>query len=105
MMEFNPSRAGFSKRKLDRLQAHLQEHYVTPGKIPGCRLLVARKGCTATSLTLGLMDIERNLPMRDDTIFRIYSMTKPITFSTPSPLLYIMPRLYCASANPCTAAF
>jgi CubicO group peptidase (beta-lactamase class C family) len=79
MMEFNPSRAGFSKRKLDRLQTHLQEHYVTPGKIPGCRLLVARKGCIATSLTLGLMDVERNLPMREDTIFRIYSMTKPVT--------------------------
>jgi CubicO group peptidase (beta-lactamase class C family) len=78
-METNPTGAGFSKSKLDRLRTHLQEHYVTPQKIPGCRLLVARKGCIASSLTLGLMDRERNLPMRDDTIFRIYSMTKPIT--------------------------
>ena len=54
MMEFNPSRAGFSKRKLDRLQAHLQEHYVTPGKIPGCRLLVARKGCICNLFNAGV---------------------------------------------------
>jgi CubicO group peptidase (beta-lactamase class C family) len=78
-MELNPASAGFSKHKLDRLQTHLQQNYITPQKIPGCRLLVARKGNVASSLTLGLMDLERNLSMRDDTIFRIYSMTKPIT--------------------------
>jgi CubicO group peptidase (beta-lactamase class C family) len=78
-MEINPTAAGFSKSKLDRLETHLQERYVTPQKIPGCRLLVVRRGCVASSLSLGLMDLERNLPMRDDTIFRIYSMTKPIT--------------------------
>ncbi|MDG1066392.1 MAG: serine hydrolase [Luminiphilus sp.] len=78
-MEPNPISAGFSKHKLDRLLTHLQQRYVTPQKIPGCRLLVARKGHIASSLTLGMMDLERNLPMRDDTIFRIYSMTKPVT--------------------------
>ena len=62
-MELNPASAGFSKHKLDRLQTHLQQNYITPQKIPGCRLLVARKGNVASSLTLGLMDLERNLSM------------------------------------------
>lgn len=78
-MEIAPENAGFSSRKLNQLRAHLQDRYVTPQKIPGCRVLVNRRGCLASSLTLGSMDLERNAPMRDDTIFRIYSMTKPVT--------------------------
>ena len=41
--------------------------------------MVARHGALAYEASLGLMDIERARPMLDDTIFRIYSMTKPIT--------------------------
>ena len=71
--------AGFDAAKLANIGAHLEERYIKPGKIPGCQVRVARNGVTAFSTTLGKMDLERNKPMQDDTIFRIYSMTKPIT--------------------------
>ncbi len=50
-----------------------------PKKISGTLTLVARHGQVAYLSPLGLMDIERNKIMTEDTIFRIYSMTKPIT--------------------------
>jgi CubicO group peptidase (beta-lactamase class C family) len=78
-MHTDPIAAGFSRTKLDKLVEHLDTRYVQPGKIPGCRVLVSRRGVTALSSTLGQMDIERHKPMREDTIFRIYSMSKPIT--------------------------
>ena len=78
-MNIDPRAAGFCPDKLDRLSTHLQERYLTPKKIAGCQVLVKRRGITAFSASLGQMDIARNKPMTDDTIFRIYSMTKPIT--------------------------
>ena len=78
-MSCHPEAVGFSPEKLDRLNQHLSERYIKPGKIPGYRLMVARQGEIAYSASMGQMDIERDKPMRDDTIFRIYSMTKPIT--------------------------
>ena len=71
--------AGFSTEKLAKLETHLESRYLKPGKIAGCRVEVVRRGQTAYSATMGLMDIERNKAMRDDTIFRIYSMSKPVT--------------------------
>ena len=53
--------------------------YVEPKKIPGYGLSVSRRGVMAHRASKGLMDIERRKAMRDDTIFRIYSMSKPIT--------------------------
>ena len=78
-MPIDPEAAGFAPEKLDRLTHHLESRYVTPKKIAGCSLRIVRKGITAHDSTLGLMDIERDKPMRTDTIFRIYSMTKPLT--------------------------
>jgi len=71
--------AGFSTEKLAKIETHLETRYLKPGKIAGCRVEVVRRGQTAYSATMGLMDIERNKAMRDDTIFRIYSMSKPVT--------------------------
>ncbi len=70
---------GFIARRLDRIADHLNRAYIEPQKIAGCQVAVARHGQLAYFKSLGLMDRERNRPMRDDTIFRIYSMTKPIT--------------------------
>ena len=70
-MHTDPIAAGFSRTKLDKLVEHLDTRYVQPGKIPGCHVLVSRRGVTALSSTLGQMDIERHKPMREDTIFRI----------------------------------
>ena len=78
-MDTAPELAGFSAARLARVDAHLLENYVEPQKIPGCQVLIARRGHVAHFSSLGLMDIERSRPMGDDTIFRIYSMTKPIT--------------------------
>ena len=78
-MNVDAAGAGFQEEKLARIGAHLRENYVEPGKIPGCQVLVSRHGIPAYFESMGLMDRERGKAMRDHTIFRIYSMTKPIT--------------------------
>jgi CubicO group peptidase (beta-lactamase class C family) len=70
---------GFAAGRLDRITEHLLRHYIEPGKIAGCQTLVSRGGEIAYFRSLGLSDRERSTPMADDSIFRIYSMTKPIT--------------------------
>jgi CubicO group peptidase (beta-lactamase class C family) len=77
-MELAPKRAGFEPERINRITDHLNRSYIEPGKIAGCQTLVARHGHVAYFKSFGLMDRERRKPMADDTIFRIYSMTKPI---------------------------
>jgi len=74
-----PESVGLASEGLRRLDQHLASRYIEPGKIAGALTLVARRGEIAWLSPLGLMDRERKQPMRADTIFRIYSMTKPIT--------------------------
>ena len=71
--------AGLSIERLRRIDQLLQQRYIDPGKIAGALTLVARRGEIAHFSALGAMDAERGKPMRQDTIFRIYSMSKPIT--------------------------
>jgi CubicO group peptidase (beta-lactamase class C family) len=78
-MELAPKKAGFAPERLNRITDHLNRNYIEPAKIAGCQTLVARHGHVAYFKSLGLQDRERRTPMADDTIFRIYSMTKPIT--------------------------
>jgi CubicO group peptidase (beta-lactamase class C family) len=78
-MELAPTEAGFSATRLARITEHLTRNYIEPRKIAGCQVLVARHGHIAYTSSLGHMDLEREKPMQDDTIFRIYSMSKPIT--------------------------
>jgi CubicO group peptidase (beta-lactamase class C family) len=78
-MELNPQKAGLSAQRLERITTHLNDNYITPQKVSGCQVLVSRHGAPAYFRSFGLMDRERNKPLRDDTIFRIYSMSKPIT--------------------------
>jgi len=73
-----PESVGLSSEGLRRIDHHLVSRYIEPGKIAGALTLVARRGEVAWLSPLGLMDRERRKPMRADTIFRIYSMTKPI---------------------------
>jgi len=68
-----------SKAAFDRLEAHLKHGYIDAGRFPGTQLLVYRSGKIVHSAVQGFADIERKAPMTNDTIFRIYSMTKPIT--------------------------
>lgn len=75
----SPEDVGFSTAGLRRIDDHLRSAYVDQGKIAGALTLVARRGRIAWLSPLGLMDLERGKPTREDTIFRIYSMTKPVT--------------------------
>jgi CubicO group peptidase (beta-lactamase class C family) len=68
-----------SKAALERAEAHLKSRYIDAGRFPGTQLLVYRRGKVVHNAVQGFADIERRVPVRDDTIFRIYSMTKPVT--------------------------
>ncbi len=70
---------GLDAGRLTRIDDHLQRNYIGPGKIAGCQIAITRRGHAAYAKTYGQMDHERGRPMSDDTIFRLYSMTKPIT--------------------------
>jgi len=65
--------------RLKAIGSFFDKHYLQPGKIPGAVTLVARHGKIVWCQAQGLRDVERKLPMERDTVFRIYSMTKPIT--------------------------
>ncbi|WP_375411926.1 serine hydrolase domain-containing protein [uncultured Bradyrhizobium sp.] len=75
----SPESAGMSKPALDRIEDHLKRRYIEAGRFPGTQLLVYRRGSVVHSAVQGFADVERKAPIKDDTIFRIYSMTKPIT--------------------------
>jgi len=75
----SPETAGMSAAAFDRIDDHLKHRYIGAGRFPGTQLVVFRRGKTVHSAVQGFSDIERGKAMKDDTIFRIYSMTKPIT--------------------------
>jgi CubicO group peptidase (beta-lactamase class C family) len=75
----SPESTGMSRPAFDRLEDHLRRRYVDAGRLPGTQLLVYRRGKVVHSAVQGFADLERKAPVKDDTIFRIYSMTKPIT--------------------------
>jgi CubicO group peptidase (beta-lactamase class C family) len=78
-VDLDPKSAGFDPARLARIDEHLQRNYVDRQRIAGCQVLVARHGHVAHRSSLGLMDIEHGTPVADDAIWRLYSMTKPIT--------------------------
>ncbi|HWA62473.1 MAG TPA: serine hydrolase domain-containing protein [Caulobacteraceae bacterium] len=78
-MELAPKKTGLSTARLERITDHIERNYIGPGKIAGCQVAVARHGHLAYQRSFGSMDLERGKAMRDDAIFRIYSMSKPIT--------------------------
>ena len=70
---------GLSAARLARLDEVMKHRYVDSGRLPGLLTMVYRRGKLAHTGMAGHMDLERDKPMRDDAIFRIYSMSKPIT--------------------------
>jgi CubicO group peptidase (beta-lactamase class C family) len=74
-----PETVGLSSARLARLDEIMKRRYVDGGHLPGMLTYVYRKGHLVHTGMCGQMDIERRRPMREDTIFRIYSMSKPIT--------------------------
>ena len=78
LIKAHPEEAGFSRERLNRIN-HVMRKYIDLGDIPGSVTLVMRKGKVVHYEALGLMDISSKKPMARDAIFRMYSMTKPIT--------------------------
>jgi CubicO group peptidase (beta-lactamase class C family) len=74
-----PESAGMSKIGFDRLEDHLKRRYIDAGRLPGTQVLVYRRGKIVHHAVQGFADVERKAPVKHDTIYRIYSMTKPIT--------------------------
>jgi CubicO group peptidase (beta-lactamase class C family) len=82
----NPGRAetppgagtGFSPHGLQRVGDYIR-HEIAAGKIPGAILLIQQHGHPVYFENFGVRDIASGLPMTSDTLFRLYSMTKPIT--------------------------
>jgi CubicO group peptidase (beta-lactamase class C family) len=73
-----PEDVGFSSERLRAVQETIQRHIVA-GNITGAVTLVASRGSIAHFEAHGLMDLESKRPMAKDSIFRIMSMTKPVT--------------------------
>jgi CubicO group peptidase (beta-lactamase class C family) len=73
-----PEDVGFSSARLERLTSAFQAD-IDKGVIPGAVVLIARSGKIAYLDALGFQDREKKIPMSTDAIFRIASMTKPIT--------------------------
>ncbi|MGY0601698.1 MAG: serine hydrolase domain-containing protein, partial [Paraglaciecola chathamensis] len=74
----NPKKVGMSQARLERIEPAMQA-FVDEQKLAGTLTLVARKGKVVHVEGVGYRDREAKAPMSEDTIFRIYSMTKPIT--------------------------
>jgi len=69
---------GFAADRLARIDRHLGG-YVDDGRLAGWQLIVARDGAVVHDALRGMRDAEAGLPVTPDTIWRIYSMTKPVT--------------------------
>ena len=73
-----PPGAHFNPQKLERVSDYLRDQ-VAQGKIPGAILLIQQHGKPVYHEFFGVRDVATKQPMTDDTIFRLFSMTKPIT--------------------------
>ncbi|HYK99670.1 MAG TPA: serine hydrolase domain-containing protein [Steroidobacteraceae bacterium] len=73
-----PESVGLSARRLERLDRYLESQIVQRRKA-GAVVLVARHGRIAWEKAYGAMDLASGVPMRADAIFRLFSMTKPVT--------------------------
>ncbi|MDZ4738856.1 MAG: serine hydrolase domain-containing protein [Alphaproteobacteria bacterium] len=79
MMSARPEVVGLSSTRLETIDTFVQRKYLDTGRMPGALTLVYRRGEVAHFSAIGMADVERKKPVKEDTIFRIYSMTKPVT--------------------------
>ncbi|MCB0062172.1 MAG: beta-lactamase family protein, partial [Caldilineaceae bacterium] len=73
-----PEELGFAGKRLARIKPKMQQ-YVDEDKLAGISTLIARRGKVVHFEQVGMADIDAGTPIAAETIFRIYSMTKPIT--------------------------
>ncbi|MEP6828759.1 MAG: serine hydrolase domain-containing protein, partial [Rhizomicrobium sp.] len=79
MTKQNASIQGFDPRRLQRIDDVIARNYVETGALPGALTMVWRRGELVWRSASGVLDLGRGLPLREDSIFRLYSMTKPVT--------------------------
>ena len=84
--EADPAELGLDPDRLDRIGRHFAR-YVDDGRLPGWLITLSRYGRLAYVSACGSRDVEAGLPAETDTVWRIYSMTKPIT-SVAAMMLY-----------------
>ncbi len=85
-IEADPAEAGFDAQRLERIERHFAR-YVDDGRLPGWLITISRGGRLVYVSSYGQRDVEAGLPVEYDTLWRIYSMTKPIT-SVAAMMLY-----------------
>jgi CubicO group peptidase (beta-lactamase class C family) len=78
MTPVQPESVGFSAERLERLHAAIQDE-ITNKHLAGAVTILARHGKVVDYRTYGTRDLSTSAPMTKDTIFRDYSMTKPVT--------------------------
>jgi CubicO group peptidase (beta-lactamase class C family) len=81
----DPADVGVDPARLARIDDHLRR-YVDDGRLPGYQVLVRRRGHTVHSSVHGSRDLEAGTPVELTTLWRIYSMTKPVTAVTAMTL-------------------
>jgi len=77
--EYEATQAGMSHERLEKIAPVLSNLYLKNGKFPGFISAIARKGKVVHYETMGFADLETQEPLQQDSLFRIYSMSKPIT--------------------------
>jgi CubicO group peptidase (beta-lactamase class C family) len=77
-VEVDPAEVGLDPERLERIGRYFAR-YVDDGKLPGWLITVNRRGRLAYVASYGSRDLESGRPVEPDTLWRIYSMTKPIT--------------------------
>jgi len=85
-VDTDPAEVGFDGGRLERIDRRLAR-WVDSGQLPGFLVTVSRHGRLAHVGRYGMRDVENRLPVEDDTRWRIFSMTKPIT-SVAAMMLY-----------------
>jgi CubicO group peptidase (beta-lactamase class C family) len=110
----NPAEVGMNPAKLAEIPARMKE-FVAAGTISGVVTILARHGKVVEFDAVGLRDIESNSPMQKDTLFRIASLTKPVTcaavmvlvdegrVSLIDPIEKYLPEYQGIKLNPCRA--
>src|SRR5215468_10167936 len=84
--EVDPAEVGLDAQRLQRIDRHFAR-YVDDGRLTGWLVVVSRRGRLAHVSWYGSRDAEAGLPVEPDTLWRIYSMTKPVT-SVAAMMLY-----------------